>query len=123
MTYVFILGKILFGGYFIKSGYAHFKNVTMLTGYAQSKKIPSPKIAVLVSGALMLLGGIGIIVGPYTQLATLLVLLFLVPTTLLMHQYWKITDPMQKMGEEINFYKNVALIGSLMMIFCLVSLL
>ena len=123
MMYVYILGKVLFGGYFIRGGYGHFKNLGMLTGYAQSKGIPAPKYAVFLSGVLMVLGGAGIIVGPYTQLATLLVLLFLVPTTLMMHQYWKVTDPAQKMGEEINFYKNVALIGSLMMIFCLVSLL
>ncbi|MCX6753412.1 MAG: DoxX family protein [Candidatus Nomurabacteria bacterium] len=123
MTYIYILGKLLFGGYFLKGGYGHFKNADMLAGYAKSKGVPSAKIAVLVSGGVMILGGLGVIFGPYTQLATLLLLVFMLPVTLMMHAYWKITDPAQRMGDEINFYKNVAIIGALLMLFCLTSLL
>lgn len=121
MVYIFILGKILFGGYFMRSGYNHIKNLGMLTGYAQSKGVPAPKLAVFVTGLMMLFGGLGLIFGPYTQLATLMLVVFLVPTTIMMHQYWKIADPMQRMSENVNFYKNVALIGALLMLFYLVS--
>jgi len=28
-----------------------------------------------------------------------------------MHDFWRIEDPMQRMGEQINFTKNLALLG------------
>ncbi len=37
-------------------------------------------------------------------------------TTFKMHQYWKVTDAGMKMGEEINFKKNLALLGALLML-------
>ena len=121
MVYIYILGKVLFGGYFIKSGYNHFKNLTMLTGYAKSKGVPAPKAAVFLTGIMMLLGGFGVIFGPYTQLSILILVLFMVPTTLMMHQYWKAKDPMEKMNESIGFFKNIAIIGALLMMFSLVA--
>lgn len=116
MVYLFVLGRILLGGYFIMSGYNHFKNLEGNTGYAASKGIPMPKVAVMVSGLMMLVGGLGIISGTAMNLSVILVAVFLVVTTFTMHQYWKITDPMQKMGEQINFFKNLGLLGAMLML-------
>ena len=116
MLYLFILGRILLGGYFIMSGYNHFKNLGMLSGYAQSKGVPMPKIAVAVTGAMLLLGGLGILLGVYTEYAVLLLSIFLVGVTTKMHQYWTVSDPMMRMGERVNFYKNLALLGGVLML-------
>jgi uncharacterized membrane protein YphA (DoxX/SURF4 family) len=83
--------------------------------YAKSKGVPSPRVAVLVGGALLILGGLGFILDMDIQIAALALLLFLVPTTFMMHAFWKVTDPMHKMSETINFTKNLALIGALLM--------
>lgn len=32
-----------------------------------------------------------------------------------MHAFWKVSDPQQRMGERVNFTKNIALLGSLLM--------
>jgi uncharacterized membrane protein YphA (DoxX/SURF4 family) len=116
MMYLFLLGRILVGGYFIRSGYGHFKNLNMLTGYAQSKGVPMPKESVLLTGLMMFLGGVGILLGVYIQLSVFLLALFLLVTTFKMHQYWKVADSMQKMGEQVNFYKNLALLGAILML-------
>lgn len=116
MIYLFVLGRVLLGGYFIKSGYSHFKNLGMLTGYAQSKGVPMPREAVLLTGLMMVLGGLGILLGVYTQISILLLSVFLFITTLMMHQYWKVTDPMARMGESVNFYKNLGLLGAVLML-------
>lgn len=116
MIYLFVLGRVLLGGYFIKNGYNHFKNVGILAGYAQSKGVPMAKQAVLLTGLMMTLGGLGILLGVYVQASVLLLALFLLVTTFQMHQYWKVSDPMARMGEHINFYKNLALLGSLLML-------
>ena len=116
MEYLFLLGRILLGGYFIKNGYNHLKNLNMLTGYAQSKGVPMPKIAVFVTGLMLLFGGLGILLGVYVQLSILLLVVFLLITTFKMHQYWTVTDPMQRMGEHVNFYKNLGLLGAVLML-------
>lgn len=116
MEYLFILGRVLLGGYFITNGYNHFKNLDMLAGYAQSKGIPLPKLAVLLTGLMIFLGGLGILFGIYVRFSIILLAIFLLVTTLKMHRYWTITDPMQKMGESINFYKNFGLLGAILML-------
>lgn len=88
----------------------------MLTGYAQSKGIPMPREGVLLTGLMMLLGGLGILLGVQIGWSVLLLSVFLIVTTLKMHQYWKVTDQMAKMGEQINFMKNIALLGAILML-------
>lgn len=116
MIYLFVLGRILLGGYFIKNGLNHLMNSGALAGYAQSKGVPMPKFMVILTGLMLLLGGTGILLGVGVKCAVLLLSVFLVLTTFKMHQFWKVTDPMQKMGENINFYKNLALLGAVLML-------
>jgi putative oxidoreductase len=115
MEYLFVLGRVLLGGYFAMSGFNHLKNLNMLTGYAQSKGVPMPKAAVLLTGLMMLLGGLGILLGVYVQVSIYLIAIFLFVVTLKMHQYWK-ADEASKMGEHINFYKNMGLLGAVLML-------
>ena len=98
------------------SGYAHFKNLQSYSGYAQSKGVPMPKLAVVVTGLLLAGGGIGILLGVWIECAVLLLSLFLIFVTFKMHAYWTIADPMQRMGERVNFYKNLALLGAVLML-------
>jgi putative oxidoreductase len=116
MDYFFLLGRILLGGYFLMNAYNHFKNIEMLSGYAGSKGVPSPRLAVQVTGVLLLLGGAGILLGVWIKWAVLFIVLFLASVTFKMHQYWTITDPMQRMGERVNFYKNLGLLGAVLML-------
>ncbi len=114
LVYLFVLGRVLLGGYFLMNAYNHFKNVSALAGYAESKGIPMPRQAVLLSGAMLLLGGLGILLGVYVEYAVALLVIFLIGTLVKMHRYWEVTDPMARMGEHVNFYKNLALIGALL---------
>ncbi len=97
-TAILYLGRILFGGFFIHSGYGHFANLSMMTGYTQSKGVPAAKAAVVVTGTLLLLGGISTLLNFYPEVGLIALLVFLVPVTFFMHAYWKVQDPMAKMG-------------------------
>lgn len=83
----------------------------MMTGYTASKGVPAPKLAVLGSGVVILLGGLGILLGVYVEWAVLLLAVFLVIVTFVMHNFWKIEDPNAKMMDMIMFMKNLALLG------------
>lgn len=98
------------------SGINHFKHLEMLTGYAQSKGVLMPREAVLLTGLMMVLGGLGVLLGIYITISIYLLALFLLVTTFQMHQFWKVTDQMARMGEEVNFKKNMALLGAVLML-------
>src|SRR5258708_36386556 len=94
--YLFVLGRILLGGYFIMSGYGHFKNLKMMTGYAESKGVPMPREGILLTGLMMILGGLGILLGVQIGWSVLLLVIFLLAVSFKMHDYWKDSDPMAK---------------------------
>ena len=111
MDYIFLAARLLFGGYFVVSGWSHLRHPDMLAGYAASKKVTSPKFMVVLSGLMVFLGGLGIIVGLEVGISVLLIVLFLIPVTFIMHNYWADTDPQAKMNNRVQFMKNMALIG------------
>lgn len=119
MDVLFLIGRLIFGGYFVMSAWGHFKHLEMLTGYAQSKGVSSPRAAVFGSGVLLLLGGLGIVFGIAPEASLALLIIFLVPVTFKMHAFWKETDPNAKMSERTQFMKNVALIGALLMLYAI----
>lgn len=116
MEAILLIGRIIFGGYFIFNGMNHLWNVNMMTPYTAAKGVPFPRVAVLGSGVLLLLGGISILLGLYAWVGAILVIVFLVPTTLIMHRFWGIADRMQSMMEMTMFLKNLALIGAAAML-------
>jgi uncharacterized membrane protein YphA (DoxX/SURF4 family) len=112
MEYLFLLGRILYGGIFVMNGMNHFMNTAMMTGYAGSKGVPAPRLAILGSGAILLLGGLSIVLGFQPTFGVILLTIFLVPVTVMMHNFWADTDPMARMNNMINFQKNAALLGA-----------
>lgn len=117
MDILFLIGRLIFGGYFLMNAWGHFKHLESMTGYAQSKGVPNPRAAVFVGGVLLLLGGLGVVFGIAPEASLALLLIFLVPVTFKMHAFWKETDPNAKMSEQIQFMKNMALIGALLMLY------
>jgi uncharacterized membrane protein YphA (DoxX/SURF4 family) len=114
-TSLLYLGRILFGGYFLYNAYNHFANLSMMTGYTQSKGVPSAQLAVIVAGVLLAIGGISVLFNVIPLVGLLALVVFLVPVTFMMHAFWKVQDPMAKMGEMVNFTKNLALLGAVIM--------
>ncbi len=116
MPLLFVIGRVLLGGYFLHAGYGHFKNMAHMAGYAASKGVPVPKLAVGFTGLLLIIGGATIILGSWTNFGIYALILFFIPVTFQMHAFWKETDPGVKMSQKINFMKNMAILGALLML-------
>jgi len=121
MSTLFLIGQILLGAYFVQSGLMHFMKLEMMGGYAKSKNVPAAKLAVLVSGLMLLAGGLGILFQMYLVWAYGLLVAFLIVAAIMMHAFWKDTDANAKMGNMINFQKNIALASALLMLLVLQS--
>jgi putative oxidoreductase len=115
-TALLYIGRILFGGYFIFGGISHFTKLEMMSGYAKSKGAPMPKPSVAFSGLLLLIGGASVLLNIFPSAGLISLILFLVPVTLIMHAPWKVQDPQAKMSETVNFMKNFALLGAVIIL-------
>jgi putative oxidoreductase len=115
VRYLFLLGRMLYGGFLLVNAYRHITGVNSMAPYAASRGIPAPKAAVLGSGVLLLLGGLSILFGIKPKLGILCVVLFLLPVTLTMHNYWSDKEPQARQMNQVQFHKNVALLGATLM--------
>lgn len=116
MQYLFLAGRVLYGGFFLLAGIHHFRHVNMMAPYAGAKGIPAPRLGVLGSGVVLILGGLSVLLGICPTWGALLLTIFLVPTSFLMHNYWADTDPSMRQMNATNFRKNIALLGAAWMI-------
>ena len=121
MDILLVIGRVLFALIFINSGIAHITKMQAMTGYAQFKKVPAPKLAVIVTGLMIIIGGLYIAFGVYADLGALLLAVFLVLTAFMMNNFWTITDAQAKQSETINFFKNLSLAGAALIIFVMVG--
>lgn len=115
MDIAFLIGRIIVGLFWLFSGFHHFTSVNMMAGYAASKGVPAPKAGILFSGVLAIIGGLSIGFGYYPLVGVIAICVFLIPVSIMIHNYWAVQDPMQKMNDMANFHKNVALLGATLM--------
>jgi uncharacterized membrane protein YphA (DoxX/SURF4 family) len=119
MDILVLIARILFVGLFLSSGYGHLAQGAAMTGYAQSKGVPAARIMVLASGVLIVVGALMVLLGIWGDLGSLFLIAFLIPTAVLMHGFWKETDPTAKMHEQVHFSKDIALAGGALAFFVL----
>jgi putative oxidoreductase len=74
------------------------------------------KLLVPASGILALAGGLSILLGYKAKIGAWLLVLFLIPVTLMMHNFWAVKDPMMAQMQMAMFLKNVTMIGGALLI-------
>ncbi len=115
MTIAFLIGRLILGVYYLFNASNHFFRLEMMSGYAASKGVPAPKLMVLVSGALLALGGLSILTGFQPLIGVILLVLFFLPVSFIMHNFWAVSDPQMRIMEMTNFVKNMGLMASALM--------
>ena len=120
MNAVMLVGRILFAFMFVMSGFNHLAKAEAMAGYAAYKKVPAPKLANLLSGVLMLLGGLSIILGVYADLGALVLAILLVAMAVKMHDFWNAQGE-AKQPEMIGFLKNISMAGGALFLFAVAA--
>ncbi len=107
----FLIGRLLFGGYFLYNGINHLRNRHQLAPYAASKGVRNPEFSVVVAGVPLIIGGTSLLLGVKPKLGAIAVLGFLAGVSPIMHDFWRNQDPNERQNNMINFMKNAALAG------------
>src|ERR1035438_781940 len=92
MKYIVLVGRILFSFIFIMTIMGHFSQQDIC--FAAAAGVPLASFAVPISGIIALLGGLSIAFGYKAKWGAWLIVLFLVPITIMMHNFWAAPDKM-----------------------------
>ena len=111
----FLIGRVIVGGFFLMNGFNHFAQLNMMTGYAKSKGVPAPALAVGGPGVLLFLGGLSLLLGYHPTIGAALLVTFLLGVSFGIHNFWTVQDQQAKQVEMTNFLKNMAILGLLLM--------
>jgi len=112
MKAAFLIGRLVFGGFFLYNGINHLKQRKQLAQYAETKNVPMAEAVVAATGVALIGGGTCILLGVKPKLGTAAIAGFLAGVSPVMHNFWSVQEPGQRLNEMINFSKNMALLGS-----------
>ena len=111
-----LIGRILLAVIFINSGWSKIGGFDQTAAMMASKGLPMAQVLLVVTIAIEFGAGILLIIGYQARWAALAFALWLVPVTLVFHKFWDIPAD-QVQNQSINFYKNVAILGGMLMVF------
>ena len=107
----FLIGRMLFGGYFLYNGINHLKNRHQMAPYVEAKGVPVPEISVIASGIPLLIGGASLLLGVKPKLGAAAIVGFLAGVSPIMHDFWRNEDPNERQANMRSFMSNLALAG------------
>ena len=112
----FLIGRLIVGLFYLYSGLDIFINLNSKIGFAASKSTPLPQVTVLVSAVLLVIAGLTIITGYEVRFGVFALVLFFLPVTLIIHDFWNVQEPMRRITEMHSFQSNIALMASALML-------
>jgi len=111
--YAALAGRILVSVIFLLSGVMKIMDWSGNAAYMESHGMPA--IPVLLTAAIVveILGGLAVLLGYQTRAVALILFLYLIPTTLIFHNFWTLHGPEQQ-NQMFHFLKNLAIMGGLL---------
>ena len=110
------LGRALLAGMFIHGGFRAAKEPGGRVATAAKAGIPNPEMMVRLNGSMMALGGVLLALGIKPKFAALILMGCLIPTTYAGHQFWNQETKQASDQQTIQFLKNSAMLGGLVLV-------
>jgi putative oxidoreductase len=110
-----LVARILIVGVFLVAGYWKLTGIAFFVTFFGAIGVPMPTIAAYATMVAEIALPLLIILGYQARLAALALIGLTVIATLLAHRYWEV-PPAQQFGQAMNFWRNVGLVGGLLLI-------
>lgn len=114
MRYLVLLGRVCYSLIFLMTPLGHFSAAYI--GYAAQQGVPAPGLLVPLSGVIATLGALSIVLGYKAKIGAWLIVLFLIPVSIAMHNFWAVSDPTMHGIQVAMFMKNVSMLGGALLI-------
>ena len=111
-----LIARILLALVFVPSGFSTITGFSGTVGFITSQGVPLPEVAAAIKILIEFGCGLLVLVGWKTRWAALAFMVFLIVITPTFHNFWSVPEA-QKMMEEINFMKNLGILGAFFLLF------
>jgi putative oxidoreductase len=110
-----LIGRVLLSFIFLLSGFDKITGWSDTGATMASKGIPFAPLFLGAAIVLELGGGLSVALGYRARLGALALVVFVIPTTLIFHNFWTLTGPEQQL-QTIMFLKNLSMLGGLLLV-------
>lgn len=110
-----LIARLLLSSIFVFSLFSKILSWEGTIQFMSAKGIPLPSILILGAIATEFLGAIALITGCRMKEASILLVVYLIPTTLIFHNFWAMEGQQFQM-QLLNFLKNLSIMGGLLLL-------
>lgn len=110
-----LAARILIGITFVQSGWPKLLSYGDTVNGLVHRGVPD--FFAYLAPAVEFFGGLAVMFGLVTSYAALLMLLFTIAATITAHRFWEYADPAQYRAQSINFWKNISMMGGMVLLF------
>jgi putative oxidoreductase len=112
---IILVARIMIGLIFVMSGWSKLMN---FGGAVEAiARRGAPQALAYLAPPVEFFGGLAIMLGLFTEWAAILMVVFTIIATLTSHRYWEFSDPAQYRAQNTNFFKNVTMMGGMLLLF------
>jgi putative oxidoreductase len=113
--FLLLVGRVLIGWIFIRYGWQQMMDIPRFAEVSLVRR-GAPAFLAYIAAPVDLFGGIALVLGLGTRYVAPLMLVFTIVATFLSHRFWSF--PPEQMGnQEAHFWRNVTLMGGLIVLF------
>jgi putative oxidoreductase len=112
LTWLLLLGRILFVTYFISMGMSHLLNFQEHSSLLRRKGVPLPRAATILTIVMMVGGGLVLLVNWHPAVGVALLFGIIFPAPFFLHRFWNETDSYQRLSEWAHLMKDLSLAGA-----------
>lgn len=112
-SFLMFFARLCIAAIFILAGVSKFMSFDQTAAYMASKGLTMIPLFLFGAATIEILGGLLLVFGYKTRLAAIILILFLIPTTLIFHDFWNLSGADQA-AQQIEFLKNLAILGGLL---------
>lgn len=109
--YLPLIGRAFLAAIFLNSGVGHIFGFAGITTMMTQRGLPVPPLLLACSIFCLLVGGLSILLGFKARWGAILLIIFLIPTSLVFHN--PVADP----SELNDFLKNIGLMGGMLFVY------
>ena len=113
--FAILVGRVMIGLIFVTSGWPKLLHYQATVANLTHRGIP--EFLAYLGPPVEFFGGLAVLLGVATPWAALLMFIFTVIATASSHRFWEFTEPAQYRAQSTNFWKNVSMMGGMLVLF------
>ena len=113
---IVLIARILISLLFLWAGFRKVLNWNSTEDSMKNKKTKGIAFLLPIAVGFQILGGLSVLLGFYARIGAILLILFIIPATIQMHDFWNLHGK-ERITEKAHFFKDMAIIGGLLLLF------